>query len=390
MPPVLAKPIKPFTLPDGQMILPGISLPAEWRARQAYNDNKALRAFLELIPKEIRLELARYSSRRWHLLAMFARCPGAMDLSRSNPALLYALASNWVFHKPAVTQPVRAARRLVLNKQRIIQEWLGFPATEPARRILSKLAPCDIDIKLLIYLRETLRDPDYLKMLSHLPRFPPAVAMLATDRRTRHYVTPRLLREAVENPTSHPDFGPHCLFPDIYRLVWDIDQMARMFNLEIRGRKIYSLRQAWVMHERLVYRSGNRRPLFNDGLPERFGKPPFKGTEHIIPLTTPEALFQEGDVQKNCIFSHSWFVCNGNEYIYRVLNPVRATLSVIFKNGSWEPDEIYMAGNQPVEENIRREVLASLLATREPDNETRGVAETDEAVYACEPNDEPF
>ena len=107
------KPSCPFVLPDGQIILPGIVIPEERSARRAYSDHMARTAFVNMIPEEVRLELLRYSNRKWHLMSILARCPGAMDLSRSNPALLFALASNWAFHRPSVKQPIRAARGLV-------------------------------------------------------------------------------------------------------------------------------------------------------------------------------------------------------------------------------------------------------------------------------------
>jgi hypothetical protein len=69
----------------------------------AYADEVAKSGFTALVPAEVRMELERYAERRWHLLSVMARCPGALDLSRANPALLFALANNWVFHKPAVT-----------------------------------------------------------------------------------------------------------------------------------------------------------------------------------------------------------------------------------------------------------------------------------------------
>ena len=141
------KPGQPFVLPDGQMALPGVTSREERYAKEQYHYQAARCVFVHSLPREVREELRRYAERKWHLLNLFARCPGALDLSRSNPGLAYALASNWAFHKPAVARPIRAARSLVHKKQKAILEWLGFPATEPARRILAKIRPKSLRLR---------------------------------------------------------------------------------------------------------------------------------------------------------------------------------------------------------------------------------------------------
>jgi len=132
------------TVRADQPLLPGIFDTAdgarELRIRHARErDREVARRFLGSIPDDILSEVSRYWTRKWYVLNVLARCPGAMDLSRSNPALLYALASNWVFHKPAVTRPMRAARSLVNRKQRDIMEWLGFRV--PSVSVCDRFSP---------------------------------------------------------------------------------------------------------------------------------------------------------------------------------------------------------------------------------------------------------
>ena len=147
--------------------------------------------YFDAMPDEVRNDLLRYSGRRWHLLSLFARCPGALDLSRSNPGLCYALASNWVFHRPAVKQPVRAARAMVMRKQKQILEWLGFPGTEPARRILAKIMPKALGVASLLYLRY---------------RWPAAARAIAA---TRCIVRDKLDACLAERPARHRSDGAH-------------------------------------------------------------------------------------------------------------------------------------------------------------------------------------
>jgi len=98
--------------------------------------------------------------------------------------------------------------------------------------------------------------------------------------------------------------------------------------------------------------------------PNRFDDPPFCGTEHIVPLTTPEEVCREGQLQKNCVAAYLPHISNGDEYIYRVDQPVRGTLAIVYRAGTWQPHQFYMACNQPVSETVYRDVFSRLLASR--------------------------
>lgn len=96
-------------------------------------------------------------------------------LVASNPALAYALASNWLFHKPAVKKPMRAARG---KKQRDIQRWLGFPPTGAARKALRKVVPSAIEITRLLFLRDGLNNPTAARLIAHVPHINEGVIRL--------------------------------------------------------------------------------------------------------------------------------------------------------------------------------------------------------------------
>jgi len=349
------------------MILSGIVIPEERWARREYSDHVTRTAFINMIPDEIRLELQRYTDRRWHLMSILARCPGAIDLSRSNPALLFALASNWAFHKPAVTQPMRAARSLVWKKQKTIQEWLGFPGTEPVRRVLAKISSDALDIEGLLYLRDALRNPACLRLLSHLPRLNRASVMLASDRRVMNHVTPRLLEDTLEQPpVANTSCWGECDPTDIYRLMMDTIRMANIVDWKKCPRTFCSVKRVRTVHDELAPRMDVLRIKEKYNIPDRFRDPPFTGTENIIPLTTPEELCREGYLQKNCLGSHVFSVLRGREYVYRVEHPVRATLAVVVRDGFWTPDQFYKACNDPVDQETKRRIFTALFSTRRP------------------------
>jgi hypothetical protein len=123
--------------PDGEQDRPPVVEPL-------FPFELAWRRWYDRIPVEVRNAIAPFRSRHWQLLSLVARCGNAaLDLLIANPALAYALASNWIFHKPAVQRPLRSARALLAKgkRQRDILEWLSFPATEAFRKLLMKVSP---------------------------------------------------------------------------------------------------------------------------------------------------------------------------------------------------------------------------------------------------------
>ena len=104
-------------------------------ARDEADKASACKCFLESVPADVAKSVSRFPQRQWHLVALAARCPGALDLMQSSPALAVCLASNWAFHRPAVPQPMRSARALIRRPQPEIAAWLMWvvPQAPPTR-----------------------------------------------------------------------------------------------------------------------------------------------------------------------------------------------------------------------------------------------------------------
>ncbi len=342
------KPSSPYALADGQLTLPGVTY-EEWAAKRLYKDELARLSFIDLIPSDVRQELARYRDRRWHLLSVFARCPGALDLSRSSPALLFALASNWVFHKPAVSQPIRAVRSLVNRKQCVIQQWLGFPGTESVRRILARIDPAALSVHRLLYLRTALADPLCVRLLRHLPRIGELALFLTSMAQLRLRVTPKLLHETVcQTAVLNQCPRERAYDEGAYLMILDTLRMGNAARWEHCPKRFFSLAGVTRLHDDLV---GRMHAVFGGGqnaMPDHLPAPPFAGTDDIVPLTTVEALVQEGYEQHNCAAVRAPLVAQGRQYLYRVNRPVRGTLSVYFNGFEWIPQEFRLASNAAV------------------------------------------
>lgn len=320
--------------------------------------------YFDEIPEEVRNELLRYGSRKWHLFCLFARCPGSLDLSRSNPALCYALASNWVFHKPAVRLPLRAARSLIAKQQKHILAWLGFPGTETARRIMAKVEPRVLSIKFMLQFRCVFENAELVKWLSHLERINPNVAEMVTRRQYLPFLTSRLLRDASREIPNGQRFQS---------AVWMLDDTLRMLG-RLPGAfcppRFTSLRQLVGVHDelaRLHERQWQRDQALRERTgesPSKFPDPPFAGTEAIQPILTPDDLHAEGQEMGHCVGIYDERVAMGRCFIYRVNAPVRATMEILSRDGrGWVPGQLSQARNKPVPAKIAIQLFHELFSS---------------------------
>jgi hypothetical protein len=78
-------------------------------------------------------------------------------------------------------------------------------------------------------------------------------------------------------------------------------------------------------------------------------RPTDSRNQDIVPLTTKEDLRAEGKEQNNCVGSYARKVMGGTTYIYKVLNPERATVAItVGSDGFWRRAELECYCNQPV------------------------------------------
>ena len=338
-----------------------------WSEKIIERRHLALSQFFDAIPDLEREFVLRFGSRRWHLLALFARCPGAFELAQSNPALAYALSSNWVFHQPAVFQPMRAARALVKKKQRDILAWLGFPETEQARKILAKIPPEEVSLEGLLNLRRILACPTSLKLLSHAPIITSSMLLFLNDPGFRPWLTPifveelssyRVHREVWWEPTTST--RSEAIW-EIYKYLRDFLRMQEQVRAALRP--LRSISQLKEMHDEAVgvYNATTKATSL---LP--FPAPPYPGKKILIePITCDQILQDEGLEMGHCVGSYTRAVQLGEVYVYQVLSPVRATLSIRRHTQGWQLDDIRGMSNQKIPIDIGKKLYAELLLGHE-------------------------
>ncbi len=311
------------------------------------------------IPRDVRRLMAPFSSRQWHMLSFLARCgPAAADLTESNPALAFALASNWVYHKPPVQRPLRSVRALLNKKQRHILTWLGFPGTEAARRVFAKIPPPSVNISGLFYVGEAIKDPQVAKTLSHLQRLNAGAIRIATDPEFLSFASFNLLEEVAHR--RNEDRRPRAAY-----LLRDSLNMHRLlFPGDKKFRPVRSLSRLAELHDSLI-EDLNRAHVNNTGVP--FPPPPVEGTEQIVPITTERELVEEGRIQHNCVASYADQVAvQQRVYIYRVLTPQEhCTLAIRRRQNTWTVSELMRTCNEtpsPETHRIVRSWMAGAIA----------------------------
>jgi len=268
------------------------------------------------VPAEVRDVVAPFPERHFSLVSFCARCPGALDLIHSTPALAMILANCWCFGKK-VQRPLRSARMLLKKTQREQLAWLGF--VQPGKsvvRILRKVPPTFCTVELLLYLRNALNYEEARKRMEHLERINRGVVLLLSDERLLQHVTDRFLSEVAscgqENRRAHVGY-----------------EMRRWLELTNPNRGVPDA-QFNSIHD---FQQNYAHALEADRLAEmsvlRFPKPPVPGTREITPIETPLELLEEGEAQHHCIASYAETIARGWGYAYRIaVFGERATLFI--------------------------------------------------------------
>jgi hypothetical protein len=323
---------------------------------KAIRNRLAYRFFLETIPFEVRRAISAFPERHWHLLSFLARCgPYGMDFLTSNPTLGFCVASLWVFHKPPVQRPLRAARALLRRKRTYILDCLGFhEAHESEARVLAKIVPHSVTVSRILFMRDALnRDPAVLNRLAHLKRINAGVLRLATDA-----VLAPLCAHSLLEEVSMPD-EDRC--PRTAYSLRDCINIANQIQYPLERLHCYSRTQLARRHNELVRAfailQGARIAEANPQLPPA----PFAGTAdgQISPVQTGRALVDESHNMDHCVSSYLPQIMDGRLSIYHVEIPgERATLSLVWNGSAWYAGELRGFRNADVSIRVRTKVDA--------------------------------
>jgi hypothetical protein len=288
-------------------------------------------------PKDIANGVERFQSKQWSILHLLKAEPEVIDLVRTNPALVYLLAHEFIDQY----RGEKAWPRFNGYQQRVLARRLGFPATESAVNMLKKIPAESVSLPRLKRLRTAMLQPENQKHLSHVSVLNAGVIELVCDDQLRDLWTPRLLENV--SGSLHEKYRAATA-----EMLHEILAMRQTVCPE-RKLQFQSLTQLHRVHDELSAEYRRRMPAVFEGW--SFPRPPVTGAPNcIVPILSPVELAKEGEAQANCVASYGRRVLDGNVFIYRVLYPERATLSLVrSEDGQWRLGELRAARNMPVQ-----------------------------------------
>ena len=344
--------------------------------------------FREQLPPAVVQATEAFCSHQWPLLAMISRQPLALDLAVSNPVLAYALANNNIFRHTGIEAAGFQAAAYSLRKQRWILEWLGFPGTGAAEKLIRKIPAGDASPYLLRRLKNALQsDPEAIGLLGHQRVINATVLEIVTNQHILGAVTPVLLEAAggmtgqdgnftlgdkiLAIITTLQEIAPERIVPQ-FRSIEEVDAyhdevFAEYDAYQQRQAQLREERRQAVERERRREAENNRfqrnldRSKVEIHVHKPFPPPPLPGTTSIQPINSLLDLQIEGEEQNNCVASYAWKVLRGGFYIYRVTAPERATLAIFrCTDGCWRRSELKGTGNRKVKRSTANMVDAWL------------------------------
>ena len=341
----------------------------------------AFAAFREQLPPEIVRIVEPFGSHQWALMALMHAELWARDLAKGNPVLAYAFASSYKFRGSPPEAAAVQARWYCHKKQRDLLAWLGFPGTDAVVKLIRKIPPESASPSILRRLCAALKaDKRVLEYLSHLKVVNAAVLELVTIRPYLDLITPKLLLEMAEEPgevslldifqggmailqkiSPRPVIKPFtCVkqvrgFQEAAAAQYQ-DHLRRQELARQEARRLAELDRHRQYIVEMAYRR-RKKELQNKGLQKDYPSPPVPGTKDIIPLTSAGELHAEGKDLGHCVATYEWQVRLGSTYIYRIMAPERATLSIVRgADGRWYRAELKGPGNRKVKPATERMV----------------------------------
>ncbi|MBF0583623.1 MAG: PcfJ domain-containing protein [Magnetococcales bacterium] len=311
-----------------------------------------LRQYLESFPFYETI-FSKLSNIRSHQLTMLRLClatPTALDLLSCNPNLLWLVAHRIIDRKIIMIDAIS----VIHKKQSEILKWvtLGVACTRSDIKLIRKFHldyeedNFDIIIKVfrepkILCLVKSTNSPIHIRKISNIFYYKEMFD-------TRFFCN--VFRESV---------GP-ILFGYIKKLhrCWQdtlqIGRLMRIPNYEQVVNQCPTESRLKNLHDRWFFRFNMEKNIqvLNYFL-EKYGSdelppPPLVGDElgNIVPITTISELLKEGRVMRHCVGGYVSHVIEKKCYIYKVLFPERATLSVGINDQNLTVIELKLAYNK--------------------------------------------
>ncbi len=350
----------------------GLEIP-ESPKKENLTKTKAYDLLRQTLPPSYGIALAPFKSHQWSMMVYLSKNRRFYELLKSSPALAFILANNHKINFDVYFDDLSLDELTGMKQQKLL-ELIDLPGTKKMAQILRKIQPSSAHPKLLGQIKYCLQDEESVKKLSHLKKVNAGVLyLLGSTESIRTKATPQLLEEVSNNrPNDH--------YPSAAQQMRECLRWHNQLRANQRFPRFQTLEALTAYHEELSAETDrlleiarqqqeqadrqaqtDRERELEEMLRKPFPKPPIEGTRNIIPLRSGRELVEEGRLQHNCVGRYSHFVCSGSCYIYRVLKPERATLSIVKRAGSqWSIGELKASCNSAVKPETKSRIASWL------------------------------
>ena len=357
----------PFQIEEPPPPLPAVKAPRMKRAknqlefdfavpetkRPQLSEPEAFELLRQTVPEEIANALAVFSSCQWNPLVFTHFDRGFLDLLKSSPALAYYLANDRDVSIRIYRERQTLLPKLVGSKQVDLLDYVGLGCRKQMVGIVKKIRPESADMTNVRELQNVRGHEEGLKRLSHLQTINQGVlALVGEGDRLMRYYTPSFLEEVSHDESNLCAPSVYSQLSECLRLHWEFHPRQE-FPLMTRMEKLntYFDELAQEKQGRDNERYGielARREMGNKSVESlQFPPQPIPDSDSIRALISDEQLIQEGMKQRNCVGCYGSRVRTGNNYVYRVLKPERATLNIAKGGARWWLQELKTACNRP-------------------------------------------
>jgi len=323
---------------------PGCPLNIEadhWVQDHTAEISRQIRAYIETIPVDIRAAASQVEWNQWKLLKWARDYDGFVDLLRTNPALALGLrfASRL---RPVGKTSRKMYQDLLFQKRRVIASFLGFPKREVSARILSRVSPDCLHIQNIAALKIIMTTDCGLKLLAHVNKITFSVLYFFSYVRAHPDILDMLTAGYLNEIAAR--------FPDgqeLYRSELKDNERCNLFYhligmfFDIRGydgpRKILGVSDLIKKHDQVIRKATNEL-LLRESID--FPSSPLIDSDSIRHIKNTKELAAESAYMNHCVASYAKAAINKKYYLYRVLSPERATLSLTRKKGKWLIDQL--------------------------------------------------
>lgn len=307
--------------------------------------------FTSEIPAHIRNQVRLYSSDTLAMLQICAHSARAEQLLGSSPNLLWLLAPFIAADSGLESQKLQ---RVFGEKRHCLLERFCGRGAPWIVRLLDRLEAAQ-HMKNRKAFHELLHTPHALESMRHCRQL--SWSMIDWAAECRELFLTRTGCAAFSEGGSLDCLVEKTL--TLYDLLYDTLRLGKELHIRDYGnivkhcrtlRSLAALHDAWS--ERLcaiVFSEVAARP--DNILPP----PPLPGNKNIVPVRSYAELLEEGHAMQHCAGSYAESVRNGHSYIYKVLNPERATLEIARAGASgWAVAQIRGVANSRVTQETLR------------------------------------